>query len=56
MEEEIAGRIREAAATYNDEVERAKLLNIKVFTTPCSEGKLKIRMIQVFRKLWEDEG
>ena len=53
MEKEIAERIREAAATYNDEVERAKILNIKVLTTPCGDGKLKIRMIQIFCKLWE---
>lgn len=55
MEKEIAERIREAAATYNDEVERAKILNIKVLTTPCPSGKLKIRAIQVFRELYKGE-
>ncbi len=55
LEKEIAERIREAAATYNDEVERAKTLSIKVFTTPCSGGKLKIRAIQVFRELYKEE-
>ncbi len=52
MEKEIAERIRETAAIYNDEVERAKTLNIKVLTTPCPSGKLKIRAIQVFRELY----
>ncbi|MCH7761746.1 hypothetical protein IIA15_10175 [candidate division TA06 bacterium] len=52
-EKEIAERIRNAAYVYNKEVERAKILNIKVLTTPCGDGKLKIRMIQVLCKLWE---
>ena len=52
-EEEVTERIRNAADVYNREVERAKILNIKVLTTLCGDGKLKIRMIQVFCKLWE---
>jgi len=55
MEKEIAERIKEAAATYNDEVERAKTLNIKVLTTPCPGGKLEIKGIQVFRELYKRE-
>lgn len=53
MEKEVTDRIIRSAEAYNQEVERAKLLNIKVLTTPCGDGKLKIRMIQVFCKLWE---
>lgn len=56
MREEVAERIRDAAEIYNKEVERAKLLDIKVLTTPCGDGKVEIRVIQVFRKLWEASG
>lgn len=54
-EREVAERIREAAAAYNDEVERAKTLNIKVITSSFPGGKFGIRRIQVFRELYREE-
>ena len=47
--------IIKAAAFYNKKVEEAKVLNIKVTTTPHPYGRLEIRLIQVLRELYKRE-